>query len=280
MVQIGLPGGAAGDSWSVRLSRLEVLLRDLGSVVVAYSGGVDSSLLLKVATNVLGERCLGVIGRSDSYSENELKLALEQAAEFGARIEVVTTGELSDPNFRSNPMNRCYFCKTELYRELAVVAASIGAVIVDGTIVDDAADWRPGRVAAGEAGVRSPLAECGFTKADVRAASAHLGVRSATKPASPCLASRIPYGMEITPDALRQVELGERLLQSLGFTEVRLRHHGDVARIEVPVAEMDRILSTGVRERLVEGIRGLGFRFVAFDLEGFRSGSLNRDLVG
>jgi uncharacterized protein len=278
LVQITGPTPGA-EPWTVRFARLQALLADLGNVIVAYSGGVDSSLLLRVATDVLGDRCLGVIGRSDSYSEDELRLALEQAAEFGARIEVVSTGELADPNFRSNPINRCYFCKTELYRELAEVARRRGATIVDGTIADDAADWRPGRTAAAEAGVRSPLADCGFSKADVRAAAAHLGVRSATKPASPCLASRIPYGTEITAGALRQVELGERILRSAGFSDVRLRHHGDVARVEVPLAELPRLLTADLRERLVAEIRALGFRFVAFDLEGFRSGSLNRDVV-
>jgi uncharacterized protein len=279
LVQIGFATGSAGVPWEVRLARLEALLGDLGNVVVAYSGGVDSSLLLKVATGVLGEKCLGVIGRSDSYSEDELRMALAQAAEFGTRVEVVSTGELADPNFRSNPVNRCYFCKTELYRELAVVASARGAVILDGTIADDVADWRPGRTAAAEAGVRSPLVECGFTKADVRAAAAHLGVRSAAKPASPCLASRIPYGMEITREALRQVELGERFLRSLGLSDVRLRHHGDVARIEAPISEATILLDPAVRERLIAELRGLGYRFIALDLEGFRSGSLNRGIV-
>ena len=276
LVQIRDPLAPPAVTWAGRLERLERLLAALGSVVVAYSGGVDSSLVLRVAHQVLGERALGVIGRSDSYAARELALAIDQASSFGARIEVVTTGELSDPNFRSNPAQRCYYCKSELYRELAAVAARVGAAgILDGTIADDLADFRPGRRAAGERGVRSPLAELGFTKADVRAAAAHLGLRAHDKPASPCLASRIPYGIEITRENLSMVERGEALLRSLGFTEMRLRHHGDTARIEVPLAELARLTEPATRARVVEGLKALGYRYVTVDLEGFRSGSLN-----
>jgi uncharacterized protein len=275
LIQLRDPEPGDGLDWSERLERLRVLIRDMGSVVVAYSGGVDSSLVLRVAHEVLGEAAVGVIGRSDSYAARELKLALDQAAEFGARIETVSTGELSDPNFRSNPFNRCYFCKQELYRELTEVALRRGAVILDGTIADDLSDWRPGRQAAAEAQVRSPLAELGFRKADVRAAAASYGIASRDKPASPCLASRIPYGTEITREILHMVEQGEELLRSLGFSQCRLRHHGEVARIEVPAGEIERLMDPGVKAQIVGGLKALGFRFVTVDLEGFRSGSLN-----
>jgi uncharacterized protein len=275
LIQLRDPEPPDGLDWRDRLERLRALLRDLGSVVVAYSGGVDSSLVLRVAYEVLGDAAVGVIGRSDSYAARELQLALDQAAEIGVRIETVSTGELSDPNFRSNPFNRCYFCKQELYRELAVVADRRGAVILDGTITDDLGDWRPGRQAAAEARVRSPLAELGFRKADVRAAAAFYGIASQDKPASPCLASRIPYGTEITRENLHMVEQGEELLRSLGFSQCRLRHHGDVARIEVPAAEVARLMEPELRRQAVEGLKALGFRFVTVDLEGFRSGSLN-----
>jgi len=275
LIQLRDPEPPDSLDWSERLERLRDLIRGLGSVVVAYSGGVDSSLVLRVAHEVLGEAAVGVIGRSDSYAARELQLALDQAAEFGARIETVSTGELSDPNFRSNPFNRCYFCKQELYRELTEVALRRGAVILDGTIADDLSDWRPGRQAAAEAQVRSPLAELGFRKADVRAAAASYGIASRDKPASPCLASRIPYGTEITREILHMVEQGEELLRSLGFSQCRLRHHGEVARIEVPAGEIERLMDPGVKAQIVEGLKALGFRFVTVDLEGFRSGSLN-----
>lgn len=266
--------------WRERLERLKALIAPLREVVVAYSGGVDSSLVLRAAHDVLGARAHGVIGRSDSYAARELALALEQAAAFGARVEVVTTGELTDPKFRANTLDRCYHCKTELYRRLDEVAARSGAsAVLDGTITDDLADWRPGRRAAAEHRVRSPLAELGFTKADVRAAAAHYGLASRDKPASPCLASRIPYGTEITRDNLGLVERAEDLVRALGFRELRVRHHGDVARVELPPADLARALLPEVRERMVAGLTGLGYRFVALDLAGLRSGSLNPPVV-
>jgi len=269
----------AAAAWPDKLAALRDWLAPRGPVVVAYSGGVDSSVLLRVAYEVLGTAATGVIGRSDSYAQRELELALAQAAAFGAAVEVVTTGELADPEFRSNPANRCYHCKSELYRKLAAVAARTGARVLDGTIRDDVADWRPGRRAAAERGVESPLAELGFAKPDVRAVAAQYGLTSAGKPASPCLASRIPYGSEITRDKLRAVENGEAALRELGFVELRVRHLGDTARIEVAVAELPRFADPAVRAAAVAALRAEGFRFVTLDLEGFRSGRLN-DALG
>jgi pyridinium-3,5-biscarboxylic acid mononucleotide sulfurtransferase len=262
--------------WEARLERLRALIASLGSVVVAYSGGVDSSVVLRAAHEVLGPRARGVIGRSDSYAARELALALEQAASFGAEVEVVTTGELKDENFRANPTDRCYHCKRELYRRLDEVARRTRtAAILDGTIHDDLTDWRPGRRAAAEYQVRSPLAELGFGKSDVRAAATYYGLSSRDKPASPCLASRIPYGTEITREILNQVERAEELLRSLGFAELRVRHHGEIARLEVAQRDMVRLLDPEVRTPLAQGLKDLGYRFVTLDLEGFRSGSLN-----
>ena len=269
-----------GLDWRERLDRLRALIAPLSEVVVAYSGGVDSSLVLRVAHDVLGARAHGVIGRSDSYAARELALALEQAAAFGAQVEVVTTGELSDAKFRANALDRCYHCKSELYRRLDEVAARTGAsAVLDGTITEDLADWRPGRRAAAERRVRSPLAELGFTKADVRAAAAHYGLASQDKPASPCLASRIPYGTEITRETLGMVERAEELVRSLGFRELRVRHHGDVARIELPLGDLPRALTPEIRRQLIEGLSGVGYRFVALDLAGLRSGSLNPSIA-
>ncbi len=281
IVTIRDPRGAphAGLDWRGRLELLRARVAALGRAVVAYSGGVDSSLVLRVAHEQLGAGALGVIGRSDSYALRELELALAQAADFGAAVEVVPTGELSNPDFSANPADRCYHCKRELYRRLDEVAARFGAAaIVDGTIVDDAFDHRPGRRAAEERRVLSPLAEAGFSKADVRAAAAHLGLASRDKPASPCLASRIPYGTAITPAALARIERAEEVLRALGFDELRVRHHDDVARIEVPLAALPRLLDPEVRGRVVAGLRAAGYRFVSVDLEGLRSGSLNRAL--
>ena len=263
-------------------ARLELLRQDLARyacVVVAYSGGVDSSVVLRVAHEVLGEHAHAVIGRSDSYAAHELELALAQAHSFGAQVEIVTTGELADPVFASNPSNRCYHCKSELYRQLDAVAARVGAAaVLDGTILEDLGDHRPGRLAAAEHEVRSPLADLGFTKPDVRAVAESFGLASHDKPASPCLASRIPYGTAITQAILGQVERSEMALRELGFREFRVRHHGDVARIEVAISELPRMLQTGIREEVVTSVIATGYRYVCVDLEGFRSGSLNRVL--
>jgi uncharacterized protein len=274
-----IPATVPAETWGPKLAALEAWLAARERVVVAYSGGVDSSVVLRVAHEVLGARALGVIGRSDSYARRELELALEQAASFGARVEVVATGELSNPSFSSNPTDRCYHCKTELYRQLGIVAEREGgAVVVDGTIADDLSDWRPGRRAAEEREVHSPLADLGLGKAEVRAIAARYGLSSSSKAASPCLASRIPYGTEITMENLSMVERAEEQLRSLGLSELRVRHHGDLARIEVPPGEFARLLEPATRQRLVDGLKRLGYRYITLDMQGFRSGSLNEGL--
>ncbi len=258
------------------LARLRAYVRALGSCIVAYSGGVDSSVVLAVAHHELGARALAVIGRSATYATSELTLALAQAAAIGVRPRVVDTAELDDPRFVNNPVDRCYFCKGELYVKLAAVARAEGYhAVLDGTNADDLRDHRPGRRAAGEHAVRSPLAELGLSKADVRALARELGLPSAEKPATPCLSSRFPYGTRITPEQLRQVESAEAWLTARGFREVRLRHHGTVARIEAPADELHRLLEPALRDDCVRALKALGFTYVTLDLQGFRSGSLN-----
>lgn len=262
-----------------RTGALRARIRALGSCVVAYSGGVDSSVVLAVAREELGARALAVIGRSATYAASELEAALAQAARLGVVPRVVATAELDDPRFADNPSNRCYFCKGELYVRLAALARAEGyACVLDGTNADDLADHRPGRRAADEHAVLSPLAELGFAKADVRALAARLGLPSADKPAMPCLSSRFPYGRKITAPELAQVEAGEEWLRARGFRDVRLRHHGTVARLEIDASELGRLVAEPLRGECVAALRGLGFAYVALDLVGFRSGSLNETL--
>lgn len=246
-------------------------------VLVAYSGGVDSSLVLKVAVEQLGADACGMLAISPSLPEGERREALETAANMGARIIERETHETEDPSYQSNAPNRCYFCKTHVYAELRRLAEEIGhAVPVDGMNAEDTLDLRPGRAAARELEIFSPLHELGFTKSDVRQAAKLFSLPNWNKPAAACLASRIPYGTIVTTKRLSQVEKAESQLRNLGIEEVRVRHHGDTARIEVPADQMDLVIRH--RKQIAADMRSLGFHFIALDLDGFRSGSLNEPL--
>jgi uncharacterized protein len=268
------PPGLAG-----RLDRLRALLLELGSLCIGYSGGVDSVFLAAVAVEVLGpDRVLAVTGRSDAYPDVQHEMAMRCVREYGIPHVEIGTAELEDPRYAGNPVNRCYFCKTELWGRLNQVARERGlAVVVDGSNADDAHDFRPGMTAAQEHAVRSPLLEAGLTKADIRAASRAMGLPTWDQPSSPCLSSRLPYGIEVTRDRLRQVEQAESLLRGRGFREFRVRHHGDVARIEVAPTEMARALSQA--ESLNHALRSLGFEAALLDVLGYRRGALNEGLT-
>ena len=258
--------------------RLRALVAGYGSALVCFSGGVDSTLLLRVAHDVLGARCVGLTTVSVTMAQSERRAAVELAAAIGARLEVIESNELERPGFAQNPTNRCYHCKAELLELAAPRARALGlAEILLGTNLDDLGDHRPGLAAADERGARHPMVDAGLTKADVRALSRALELPTWDKPQLACLSSRFPYGTEITPDRLRRVDGFEDGLRALGFRQLRVRYHGDVARLELEPADMPRALEA--REAIVLLGRRHGFTFVALDLAGFSSGSLNQ-LVG
>jgi uncharacterized protein len=264
------------------LERKRDLLRQelhrAGGLMVAFSGGADSAFLLAAAAEALGERVVAATGVSPSLAHAELEDARAFAAELGVRHLCVPTHEGERPGYLRNGPDRCYFCKDELFGVLGPLAELEGLALAVGTNLDDLGDWRPGQRAAAEHGVLTPLVAAGFTKADVREASRRMGLRTAHKPAAACLASRVAYGIPVTPRRLSRVEQAEALLRSFGVAQLRVRDHGDLARVEVPLEWLPRLVAGELRERLAAGLRELGFRFVTLDLEGFRSGSLNRGL--
>jgi len=256
-------------------------LKDLKSVVVAFSGGVDSSLVLAMSLSSLGrENTLAVTAQSESLAERELVAAKKLAENMGAEHQILRTNEMDSPEYRANPINRCYHCKSELYAKLSAIAKERNnAHIVNGINQDDLGDHRPGIVAAKEFGVVSPLAQAGLNKNDIRELSRQIGLANWKKPAMPCLSSRVPYGESVSPEKLSMIERAEDLLLSLGFTELRVRHHGDIARIELKKDDMPKILQESVSAIIQERFKQIGFKFVALDLEGFRSGRLNEGLI-
>jgi uncharacterized protein len=263
-----------------KLEKLRSIIGGYSSAVVCFSGGVDSTFLLKVAHDVLGERCFALTAVSITMAASERDGASTLARELGVRHEIVESHEMERPGFSANPVDRCYLCKAELLEIAQPAALRLGlSEVLLGTNVDDLGDHRPGLQAANERGARHPMVEAGLTKAEIRTLSRELGLPTWDKPQLACLSSRFPYGTEITPERLRQVDQFEDGLRALGFRQLRVRYHGEIARLELDLASMGRVLEPGVRESIVTLGRRLGFTFVALDLAGFSSGSLNQ-LIG
>ncbi len=266
-----------GQSTLTKVSNLRTILADMESVVIAFSGGVDSTLLLKVAHEELGSRCIAASGLSETYAPEEMIEARSLAFEIGAEYILLQTMELTDPRYADNTHQRCFFCKQELYGRLTEFAAERKiAFVIDGSNADDLDDFRPGLRAARDLGVRSPLQEVGLTKPEIRELSARFGLRTADKPAVACLSSRFAYGDKITVEKLEQVAAAESGIKALGFNGFRLRHHGNVARLEFSERDLDRAFVE--RQAVVEAVKSAGYRFVTMDLEGYRSGNMNQDV--
>jgi pyridinium-3,5-biscarboxylic acid mononucleotide sulfurtransferase len=263
----------------VKLEKLRNLFREMERALIAYSGGIDSTLVAKIAYDILGGRALAVTAKSPSLLPEELEDAIEQANSIGIAHQIVETHEMDNPNYSSNPVNRCYFCKSELHDTLKPLALELGYLyVIDGVNADDLQDYRPGIQAAKERGARSPLAELGITKLEVREIARSIGLSSWNKPAQPCLSSRFPYGEEITIPKLNRVGRAEIYLRRLGYENVRVRSTGDTAKIELPAELIQQFIANTNLVELIETLQSFGFVYVTLDLEGYRSGKLNQVL--
>jgi uncharacterized protein len=263
-----------------KFNRLKAHLSHMERVIIAYSGGVDSTFLLKTATLSGLKDIIAVTASSESLPDEELSFAKEMASLLKIRHRIIFTEELKDKNFSNNPPERCYYCKKELFNKLKEMADKEGIkYILDGTNADDTNDWRPGMKAVREFGIISPLLDAGLTKTEIRELSLSLGLKTWNKPATPCLASRFPYGQRITIEAIERVKQAERFIKDLGIRELRVREHGEIARIEIPLKDIILLMDEGVRTAIVDFLKSLGYIYITLDLQGLRSGSLNEMLL-